>query len=265
MSTKRTTTRGVGLAVAVPREVILAAAGAVERGGYRSFWLNNPPGTDALAVLAGVAPIVPSLQLGVGVIPLTGYSPDQIAADARRANLPMERLYLGIGSGSGPGGVPRVEAGLQQLRSRFDGHIVVAALGPRMCRLAGAAADGVLFNWLTPDFAARSIAWVQEGAQDAGRALPRLMAYVRTGLGDEAISRLRVEASTYESYPAYAAHFQRMGAGAMDTTIAADTPEDIQRALTVWDGLVDDVVVRAITGHDTPEEVIQLIEAARPN
>jgi alkanesulfonate monooxygenase SsuD/methylene tetrahydromethanopterin reductase-like flavin-dependent oxidoreductase (luciferase family) len=133
-----------------------------------------------------------------------------------------------------------------------------------MCRLAGAAADGVLFNWLTPDFAARSIAWVQEGAQEAGRKLPQLIAYVRAGLGDEAIARLRTEAATYESYPAYAAHFQRMGTEAMGTTIAAATPDEIQQALAAWDGLVDDVVVRAITGHDTTEDVLRLVEAARP-
>jgi alkanesulfonate monooxygenase SsuD/methylene tetrahydromethanopterin reductase-like flavin-dependent oxidoreductase (luciferase family) len=130
--------------------------------------------------------------------------------------------------------------------------------------VAGAAADGVLFNWLTPQFATRAIAWVQEGAQEAGREVPRLMAYVRTALGDEAIARLQREAATYEKYPAYAAHFRRMGTSAMGTAIAATTPDEIQQALAAWDGLVDDVVVRAITGHDTTEDVLRLVEAARP-
>jgi alkanesulfonate monooxygenase SsuD/methylene tetrahydromethanopterin reductase-like flavin-dependent oxidoreductase (luciferase family) len=264
MNTKRTTARGVGLAVAISRDVILDAAAAVEKNGYSSFWLNNPPRTDALAVLSEVARIAPSLQLGVGVVPLSDRSPDQIATAGARSGLPMDRAYLGIGSGSGPGGLQRVEAGLQALRSVFQGHIAVAALGPKMCRLAGARADGVLFNWLTPDFAARAIAWVREGAEEASRPLPRLIAYARVGLGEEAIARLRVEAATYESYPAYAAHFRRMGTSAMDTTIAASTPDDIQRGLAAWDGVVDDVIVRAITAHDTTEEILHLVEAARP-
>lgn len=264
MSTDSTTGRGLGLAVAIPKDVVLAAGTVVEESGYNSFWLNNPPGADALSVLGEVAPLTPSLQLGVGVIPLTGLDPEQIAVNVQRANVPVDRLYLGIGSGAGPGGRQRVEAGIQRLRTGYHGHLVVAALGPKMCRLAGAEADGVLFNWLTPDFAARSIAWVRDGADEAGRTLPRLFAYVRVGLGADAIARLRTEAATYESYPAYAAHFKRMGVSAMDTTIAARTPEDIQSALAAWDGLVDETVVRAITAHDTSDEVLELVAAARP-
>lgn len=264
MNANRATARGLGLAVAIPEEVVLAAAASVQQSGYRSFWLNNPPGTDALAMLERVASTARSLQLGVGVIPLSSRSPEQIEADVRRVTIPRERLYLGVGSGTGSAGVQRVEAGIRALRSSFEGQIVVAALGPKMCRLAGAVADGVLFNWLTPEFAAQATSWVREGAQQAGRELPRSIAYVRAGLGEEAIARLRLEAATYQSYPAYAAHFRRMGTGAMDTTIAATTPQDIRSALAAWDGLVDDVVVRAITAHDTTEEVLGLIEAARP-
>jgi hypothetical protein len=87
---------------------------------------------------------------------------------------------------------------------------------------------------------------------------------VRVGLGQEAATRLHKEAATYESYPAYAAHFKRMGVPAMDTTVAASTPGDIHSALSAWNGVVDEVVVRAIAAHDTADEVLQLIDAARP-
>src|SRR5579859_2727747 len=191
MSAITTTGRGLGLAVAIPKDVILVAAGAVERGGYTSFWLNNPPGADALSVLGDVARLAPSLQLGVGVIPLSALGPEQIATEVQRAGVSVNRLYLGIGSGAGPDGLQRAAAGLKQLRSRYEGRIVVAALGPRMCRLAGSHADGVLFNWLTPEFAARSLDWVREGADDAGRSMPPSYAYVRVGLGPEAAARLQ--------------------------------------------------------------------------
>lgn len=264
METDRATTRGIGLAVAVPRAVVTAAAHAVARGGYRSFWLNNPPGGAALDVLGTLAPLVPALRLGVGVIPFSAVSPDEIVAGVRRAAVPVDRLDLGVGSGAGADGVRRVSEGVERLRAAFEGTIVVAALGPRMCRLAGAAADGVLFNWLTPEYAAHAVEAVRAGAAELKREMPRTLAYVRAALGDDATARLRREAATYESYPAYAAHFRRMGTGGMGASIAASSPAEVHAALAAWEGVVDEVVIRVITAHDSTDEVEQLIEVARP-
>src|SRR5947209_9295746 len=192
------TVRGIGLAVTAPRETIEAACGQAEEQGFHSFWLNNPPRTDALAVLGRLAPRART-WLGVGVIPLANLPPETIAASAREHFLGLERLYLGIGSGAG--GIRGVEAGLRVLREQLDCTLVVAALGPRMCRLGGAEADGVLLNWLTPDHARRSIDWIREGAEQRGRPAPRVMAYVRVALRAEAAERLRVEAEPYEAVP----------------------------------------------------------------
>src|SRR5947209_5479678 len=253
--------RGLGLAAALPRDVIDAAAGAVATSGYHSFWLNNPPRAAALPVLGDIARRYSALTVGVGVIPLSDHSPEEIAGEARSGNLPLDRLYLGIGSGSGTGGVDRVREGIAALREALDTTIVIAAMGPRMCRLAGEAADGVLFNWLTADYSQRSVDWVREAAERAGRPTPRLMAYVRVALGDEAQSRLEGEASRYEAIPHYAAHFQRMGVPAINTAITGGQNE-IAQGLAAWDGVVDEIVVRAITANDTPEEVVRLVEAA---
>ncbi len=57
---------------------------------------------------------------------------------------------------------------------------------------------------------------------------------------------------------------QVVGVPAMDTAITGATPEDIQRGLAAWDGVVDEVVVRAVTGRETIEEAVQLLEAASP-
>ncbi len=260
----RHTARGVGLAASTSRDAVLTTASAVEREGFASFWLNNPPGANALALLGEVASIAPTLQLGVGVIPFSSRSPAQVAFAVAEAGVPRERLYLGVGSGSGTGGLQRVIDGVKALREEFDGHIVVAALGPKMCRFAGEAADGVLFNWLTPEYAVKSSEWVLEGAQAAGRSAPRMMAYVRTALGEKAIERLGKEASTYASIPSYAAHFRRMGTTAFDTGIAAHSPGDIGRALAAWDGVVDDVVARVITESERADQILQVVEAARP-
>lgn len=255
--------RGLGLPATSPEEVILAGARASAACGFHSFWLNNPPRAHALATLGRIPPIAPALWLGVGVIPLAQHPVDEIVADVRQNDLPLDRFYLGIGSGAS--GVRSVADGIVALGAALDCRLVVAALGPRMCRLAGAQADGVLLNWLTPAWAARAVEWVREGAENAGRPLPRIMAYVRVALGEDAIARLEHEAANYEGIPHYASHFHRMGAAAIDTTVTGASPTDIRAGLSAWDGAVHEVVVRAVTASDTADAIRQIVEAARPH
>lgn len=257
----RRTVRGLGLPGSLPPEVVAPAAQAVAAGGYHSFWLNNPPGGNALASLGAVAGNQPTLTLGVGVIPLSHRDAAEIADDARASGVPLERLYLGIGSGAGPGGVERVAEGIRRLRGTLATTIVVAALGPRMCRLAGREADGVLLNWLTPEHAVTSVEWVAGAAREAGRPVPRLMAYVRAALGDAATARLHQEAERYARIPAYAAHFDRMGVAAAETAIVARDATELHEGLAAWNGIVDEVVIRAVAAEDTAEALRPLIEA----
>ena len=256
--------RGVGLSVTAPMDVILAAAVAAQDNGYHSFWLNNPPRTHALASLGRVAQTLESIWLGVGVLPLSDHPPEEIVQQFLQNNLPVDRAYLGIGSGAGPGGVERVAEGIRAIRAELECQLVVAAMGPRMCRLAGAEADGVLLNWLTPQFARTSTSWVRAGAEEAGKPMPRIMAYVRVALGDEATDELRREAKRYEAIAQYAAHFRRMGVSAFETAVSGATPDDIQQGLAAWNAVVDEVVVRVIMAHTTAAEVVELVEAARP-
>jgi alkanesulfonate monooxygenase SsuD/methylene tetrahydromethanopterin reductase-like flavin-dependent oxidoreductase (luciferase family) len=189
--------------------------------------------------------------------------PESIAAGVRAGNLPVDRLLLGVGSPN-PGALARVRAGIAALRTALPAHLCVAALGPRMCRLAGEVADGVLFNWLTPEHARRSAEWVREGAAAAGRPSPRLFAYVRVAVGPAGIARLEEEGGRYAAIPAYAAHFARMGAPPDATVVAAPTAAALPDLLARWDGAVDELVVRAITPGDTVEDTLALLHAARP-
>lgn len=256
--------RGLGLRADISTEVIRNAVVAAQDNGYASFWLNNPPRSKALDVLGGIARVATRIHLGVGVIPLSDHRPGDIVHRVRQNSLPMDRLYLGVGSGSGAGAAERVADGIRAIRSELECCLVIAALGPRMCRLAGAEADGVLFNWLTPQWARHSVEWVQEGAHRAGKPMPRIMAYVRVALGSEAIVRVQQEAGHYEAIPHYRAHIQRMGTSAFATAITAKTPGDIQRGLSAWDGVVDEVIVRAVASSDTVAHVTNLVTAARP-
>jgi alkanesulfonate monooxygenase SsuD/methylene tetrahydromethanopterin reductase-like flavin-dependent oxidoreductase (luciferase family) len=244
----------------VSPEIIRASAREAEALGYRSFWVNHPGSVDGLGSLAHAAAETRRLDLGVGVIPLHTRGPESIIEGVRAHALAPGRLLLGVGSPN-PEALKRVRDGVAALRAKLSTRIVVAALGPRMCRLAGEVADGVLFNWLTPEYARRSGDLVRAGAQAAGRPVPTLYAYVRVALGAAAAQRLADEGGRYDGIPAYHAHFERMGVKPLDTAIAAPSPTGIKTALAAWDGAVDEVVLRAITAQDTVEDHLALVRA----
>jgi hypothetical protein len=55
-----------------------------------------------------------------------------------------------------------------------------------------------------------------------------------------------------------------MGLKPVETAIAAESPDAIRRGLGKWHGVVDEVVIRAITAKDTIEEHVALARAAAP-
>ena len=254
--------QGFALFAGTAPEIVTACAREAEATGYRSFWVNHPGSTDGLAALAVGARASAAIDLGIGVIPLHTRPPQSIADGVGAQALPAARLLLGVGSPN-PKSLERVRDGVAALRAALPGtRMVVAALGPKMCHLAGEVADGVLFNWLTPEWARKSAAWVREGAAAARRQPPTLYAYVRVALGVAAGATLAEEGRRSGGIPAYAAHFQRMGVKPVETAIAATSAEGIKRALAAWDGAVDEVVLRAITAKDTVEDHLTLVRAA---
>jgi len=254
---------GFALFAGTAADVIQASAREAEALGYTSFWVNHPGSTDGLAALAQAAGVSSRLDLGVGVIPLHTRGPASIVEGTKATRLPLPRLLLGIGSPN-PKSLDRVREGVAEIRKHLQTRIIVAALGPKMCRLAGEVADGVLFNWLTPEYARRSAELVREGATAAKRKTPRLCAYLRVALGPGATERLQEEGKRYASVPAYGANFDRMGLKPVETAIAAESPEAIKRGLAAWQGAVDEVVIRAITAKYTVEDHLALVRAAAP-
>jgi alkanesulfonate monooxygenase SsuD/methylene tetrahydromethanopterin reductase-like flavin-dependent oxidoreductase (luciferase family) len=255
--------RGFALFAGIGPDVVRACARETEGLGYGSFWVNHPGPIDGLAALAVAAKETRRVDLGVGVIPLHTRGPESIVQGVRAHALPLDRLLLGVGSPN-PDALARVRTGVAGLRAQLSTRLVVAALGPRMCRLAGEIADAVLFNWLTPEHARQSAEWVRAGAASARRPSPRMLAYVRLALGSGAAALIREEGARYAGIPAYAAHFARMGVEPIQTAIAAESPAAIQPALEGWQGVVDDVVLRAVTAGNTVEEHLGLVRAARP-
>jgi alkanesulfonate monooxygenase SsuD/methylene tetrahydromethanopterin reductase-like flavin-dependent oxidoreductase (luciferase family) len=255
--------RGFAVFAGIAPETIRASAREAERLGYTSFWVNHPGSIDGLAALASASSETSRIDLGIGVIPLHTRGPESIAEGVRGNALPADRLLLGVGSPN-PGSLRRVREGIAALRSRLSARLVVAALGPRMCRLAGEIADGVLFNWLTPEHARLSAEWVRAGAAAAGRRPPALCGYVRVAIGSAAGNKLAEEGARYAAIPAYGAHFDRMGVKPVETCIAAPSADAVPSALRRWQGVLDEIVIRAITVKDSIEENLALLTAASP-
>jgi alkanesulfonate monooxygenase SsuD/methylene tetrahydromethanopterin reductase-like flavin-dependent oxidoreductase (luciferase family) len=260
------TARGFGIAVSVDESVIAPVAARSEELGYSSFWTNNTGETDGLHVLRLAGNATSRINLGVGVIPVLRVPEEKIVERSGKGTddqLPLDRLLLGIGT-SGKGALQAARDSVAQLRSELDCKIYLAALGPKMCQLAGEIADGVLFNWLTPEYAKESADHVREGASRAGRPTPRLMTYVRVSLREEGREKMKREAARYESIPQYAAHFERMGLSGVDASITAEDAAEVQERLKAWDGVLDEIVVRSIAPNDAQEELIELVEAGAP-
>lgn len=254
------TAKGFAVFAGVSADVIKSSAREAEARGFTSFWVNHPGTVDGLGSLAQAAAETRRLDLGVGVIPLHTRGPESIVDGVKQHGLPAARLLLGVGSPN-PRSLTRVRDGVAALRRSLSTRVIVAALGPRMCQLAGEVADGVLFNWLTPEYARRSAELVVAGAKAASRPVPRTYAYVRVALGAAAAQRLNDEGGRYAAIPAYAAHFDRMGVKPVDTAIAAASPQAIGTALAAWHGAVDEVVLRAIVAKDTVDDHLTLLRA----
>lgn len=257
-------TRGFGVAGALPRDLIRRLAVAAEEAGFRTFWVNDTPDGDGLQALRHAADVTSSIRLGVGVIPLDRQPPKVVAARVADLALPADRLTLGIGSGRAAGGLARVRDGSIVLRRETGAIVVVGALGPLMCGLAGEVADGVLLNWMTADQARQSADLVGQAAAEAGRPRPTIAGYVRVAVGNDAIDKLREEGDRYASYPAYAAHFRRMDAEPSETSIAAEHPSLVPDALAPFDRALNETVARAITEQESEDAYLSVLRAVAP-
>jgi alkanesulfonate monooxygenase SsuD/methylene tetrahydromethanopterin reductase-like flavin-dependent oxidoreductase (luciferase family) len=258
--------RGLGIAAGLDTEVARELARRCESLGYASLWSNDHPGASGLETAAVFADAAPALDVGVAVLALDRHEPAAIANDPARLAVAQERLWLGIGTGftKRPLGVMR--EGLAALRNALPGgtRIVVAAMGPKMCALGGAQADGVFLNWMTPEKAAWARERVHEGAREAGREPPPVFGYVRVAVGPDAAQRLLKEESFYrELHQGYIRHFEALGAEPGTVGVAATDPSDVGPRLAEYEDAIDHIVVRALA-HADAESLGAAAEAAAP-
>jgi probable F420-dependent oxidoreductase len=225
----------------------IATARLAERLGYGSLWVAEANGSEAFSLLGAVSMAAPKLGLGTGVLALQLRTPPlaAMAAATLQQLAPDRDVFLGIGISSPVvagrwHGTDYTDHPLAQVREyvalvreclsgetvSFDGDyyhvsrfrlglrqgertpkIVIGALNPRMLRLAGEVADGVLLNYLP----ASLVPWSVEQVRAGGAA--RVYAYVHVGVTDRDryAEAARRDLFSYAVVDAYAANFARAG------------------------------------------------------
>jgi alkanesulfonate monooxygenase SsuD/methylene tetrahydromethanopterin reductase-like flavin-dependent oxidoreductase (luciferase family) len=239
-------------------------AAGLEALGYDELWANDGRLGSGLATLAAAAGASLRLDLCLGVAPLSERTAAEIAAEVERLGIPHQRLVLGVGTGSGSSLVT-VRNAVTELRGLLpDVRLAMAALGPRMCTLAGEVADIVLLNWSYPDRIAWSGERIAEGAATAGRPLPRVAGYVRVAIGPDAPARLAAEGERYRQRPR---PYTRL-LDAQDTTqrgmpgVASVDPARVPALLAPYREALDSCVVRALTIEPGADGWLEIAAAA---
>jgi 5,10-methylenetetrahydromethanopterin reductase len=181
----------------------VALARAAETAGFDQFWVSNDLFLRSVPViLAAVAQVTERIEIGTCVVNPYTMHPAEIAMLAATLDeLSGGRFNLGIAAGGAEllkwvnivheRPLAEIRQAIARIRALFDGTpaeewtaeaylrfpvarrvpIYLGAMGPRMLRLAGAVADGVLPLLFPPEHFATVHTLVAEGAASAGRAL----------------------------------------------------------------------------------------------
>ncbi len=233
----------------------------VVEDGFDSAWMSHIFGLDALTSLA-VAGRGHAIELGTAVVPTYPRHPVALAPQAMTVNAALGgRLTLGIGlshqvlienmygySFDKPARHMKEYLDVLLPASRgeqvdYTGEtlkanirlgtpgagfpVLVAALGPRMLKLAGTVADGTVL-WMTgPRTVADHIApTINAAAAEAGREPPRIVCGLPVSVTDDpAAARARANEmfEVYGQLPSYRAMLDREGAaGPGDVAIVGD-------------------------------------------
>lgn len=256
--------RGFGVAAGLDPAIATPLAARCADLGYGSMWSNDHPAASGLETLAAFAEGSDAVELGVAVLALDRHQPAEIDARITALGLDRERLLIGVGAGFSQKPLTRMREALPELREAIAGvRLVLAAMGPKMCELAGSGYDGAFFNWMTPAFAAGARANVEAGATGTGRSLPPIHGYVRTAVGADAQTRLGKEEGFYRDlHDGYRSHFERLAEPPGTVGVAAERPQDAAAALDAYEAL-DTVVVRGLASAEY-EAMDRVATAAAP-
>jgi probable F420-dependent oxidoreductase len=251
--------------------------------GYTDVWSSEADGTDGFTPLAMAAAWVPTLRLGVAIIPAFTRGPALMAQSAAAmAEAAPGRFALGLGTSSNViverwNGIPfqdpyyRTADMVRFVRQALTGEkvdmecrsftvkgfrlgrrietqppILVAGLRPGMLRMAGRLGDGAIINWLSAEDVKQVAPEVGEGKEIVARI------FVCPSEDAEAVRNAgRMAIAAYLNVPVYAAFHEWLGRGEeLKGMWEAWKGGDRKAALAaIPDQVVDDLIV-----HGSPEE-----------
>lgn len=256
--------RGFGIDADVRLETAVAVARMVEDAGYRSFWVNGSPHEAAFDIVESALDAT-NIDVGVGVLPLTRISAEEIVEEVRSRGLPQERIWLGVGSNRRPGALEEVGQAATLFRDELDVVVTTAAVGPRMMALAGKVADAVVLTWSFVAEVRRARAVLSDAAAAAGRDVPTVVSYVRCALLPQGEAVVAERAGFYDSIPHYRKVFARHDMTAADTVVTGFSREDLLSGIAREESVLDESVVRAIPAANTVEAIGDLVVACAPS
>ncbi|WP_033289216.1 LLM class flavin-dependent oxidoreductase [Amycolatopsis jejuensis] len=192
-----------------------------ERFGFDTAWIADSQllWRDVWVAMGLAAARTERITLASAVTNLVTRLPSVVASAVNTvAELAPGRVWLGLGTGDSsvkpiglsPSTRAQLRTGLTEIRRLLDGDPVpagnrevylqgaggrvpvhIAASGPRMVRMAGEVADGVLtLAGISPETVAKTVAAVREGA--SGRAMPVVTAGAFCALTDDVERDARV-------------------------------------------------------------------------
>lgn len=243
-------------------QAIIDSAVQAEKDGFDNVWMAHVFGHDAITALAVAAGATQRIGLGTAVVPTFPRHPTVMAQQALTAAAASNgRFTLGIGLShkwviddmlglSYDKPASHMQDYLSVLRPLLQGEavdsegsyrvkaaynvddpqavpLVIAALGPRMLRIAGEMSDGTT-TWMTGlnTLEQHIIPSISKAAQDAGRTTPRVVAglpIVITDKPDAAKAKIAETLAIYGSLPSYQAMLAREGAeGPADIALVGD-------------------------------------------
>src|SRR5215218_2873400 len=253
--------------------------------GYTDVWSSEVDGADGFTPLALASVWAPALRLGTAIAPVFTRGPATLAQSAAAlAAAAPGRVAIGIGASSDViverwNGIAfdrplaRVRDTARFLRAALAGQkvteryetfavdgfrlslvpeppprLLVAALRPRMLRLAGRESDGAILNWLAPGDVGTVTPYVHAGGP--GKEIAARIFVAATADTEAARGIGRRALAAYLNVPVYRAFHEWLGRGERLAPVwQAWAAGDRRAALAaISDDVVDDLVV-----HGSPE------------
>lgn len=325
---------GIGFTGLQPLEVVECVQLA-EQLGYESAWMAEGHGGDQFSILTACAVATKKILLGTSISSVFVRSAPTIAMAAACVDeFSNGRFILGLGSShkvqvEGEHGlpygqpIPRLKECVEIVRALLkDGEvsysgsifnikgfdmwfrprrdeipIYIGAVNPKMLKVCGEIAQGVLLTWCTVEHAEAAVQNIVLGAEESGR--DRTEIDVATSVGcivsadkEQALNKMRRPVATYIArFPRYRrlmveAGFaeeveavrqaweegdqhkalQMVPTDLIEKIALAGTPEECQRRIAEYRkaGIDLPIITPRVFGPNVKDEVIEMIRACAP-